>query len=54
MPDARLRPGASVNLSGLGGLFNGRYAVTEVCHRFDLDEGLRSEFSAERPGIGRA
>ncbi len=52
-PDARLRPGASVNLSGLGPLFNGRYSVTEVCHRFDLAEGLRSEFSVERPAIGR-
>ena len=53
-PDARLRPGASVDLSGLGPLFNGRYAVVEVCHRFDLTDGLRSEFSVERPSIGRA
>lgn len=53
-PDARLRPGASVKLSGLGPLFNGRYAVVDVCHRFDLSAGLRSEFSVERPSIGRA
>ena len=52
-PDARLRPGASVGLSGVGPLFSGRYAVTEVCHRFDMAEGLRTEFTVERPAIGR-
>jgi len=52
-PDTRLKPGAQVELSGLGPLFNGKYRVSEVCHRFDLDEGLRSEFTVERPAIGR-
>lgn len=52
-PDARIQPGAQVDLSGLGPLFNGKYTVTEVCHRFDLAEGARSEFTAERPAIGR-
>lgn len=52
-PNARLRPGASVKLAGLGPLFNGQYAVSAVCHRFDLAEGLRSEFTVERAAIGR-
>lgn len=52
-PDARIKPGARVELSGLGALFNGKYTVTEVCHRFDLVEGARSEFTVERPAIGR-
>ena len=52
-PDARLKPGARVELSGLGPLFNGSYTVSEVCHRFDLAEGLRSVFTVERPAIGR-
>jgi phage protein D len=51
--DARLRPGATVDLDGLGALFNGRYGIAEVWHRFDLDAGLRSEFSVERAWLGR-
>lgn len=53
-PDARLRCGASVELTGLGPLFSGKYALAEVTHRFDMAEGLRTEFVAERPWIGRA
>jgi phage protein D len=53
-PDARLRCGARVELTGLGPLFSGGYALTEVTHRFDMAEGLRTEFVAERPWIGRA
>lgn len=53
-PDARLRCGASVELTGLGPLFNGKYLLAEVTHRFDVAEGLRTEFVAERPWIGRA
>ncbi|PTT91544.1 hypothetical protein DBR42_03635 [Pelomonas sp. HMWF004] len=52
-PDARLRCGASVELTGLGPLFSGRYALSEVTHRFDMADGLRTEFIAERPWIGR-
>jgi phage protein D len=52
-PDARLRPGARVDLGGLGPLFGGRYIVTEVCHRFDTREGARTEFAVERAAIGR-
>jgi hypothetical protein len=51
--DARLRVGSSVDIQGLGPLFNGKYYLSEVRHVFDA-EGLRTEFTAERPGIGRA
>jgi len=52
-PNARIKPGAQLDLAGLGPIFNGKYTVTEVCHRFDLAEGARSEFTVERPAIGR-
>jgi uncharacterized protein len=52
-PDARLRCGASVDLTGLGPLFSGKYSLAEVTHRFDMATGLRTEFVAERPWIGR-
>lgn len=51
--DARLRVGASADLQGLGPLFSGKYYVAEVRHLFDGTQGLRTEFTAERPGIGR-
>lgn len=52
-PNARIKPGAPLDLGGLGPIFSGKYTVTEVCHRFDLAEGARSEFTVERPAIGR-
>lgn len=52
-PNAALKPGVQLRLTGLGPLFNGQYTVSEVGHRFDLAEGLRSEFTVERPAIGR-
>jgi Bacteriophage probable baseplate hub protein len=51
--DARLRVGASAELEGLGPLFSGKYYIAEVRHVFDGADGLRTEFSAERPGLGR-
>jgi phage protein D len=50
---SKLRVGAKVNLEGLGPLFTGKYYVAEVKHIFDLAKGLRTEFRAERLGIGR-
>ena len=50
--DTRLRVGKAINLSNVGPLFNGKYTVTEVRHLFN-GEGLSSEFTAERPGIGK-
>ncbi len=50
--DPGLRVGAYVDLTGLGPLFEGTYYVTEVTHMFDGVKGLRTEFCAERPGLG--
>lgn len=50
--DARIRVGNHVEIQGLGPLFNGKYYLSDVRHLFDAD-GLRTEFTAERPGIGR-
>jgi phage protein D len=48
-----LRAGVFVDLKELGPLFSGKYYVTEVKHLFDRANGIRTEFRAERPGIGR-
>lgn len=53
-PDSQLRVGNYVDVQGLGPLFSGKYYVSEVRHRFDGINGLRSEFTAERPGLGQA
>jgi len=50
---AKLRVGAMLDLQNLGPLFNGRYYVTEVHHLYDQASGVRTEFTAERPGLGR-
>ncbi len=52
-PNAKLRVGAVVELDGLGKLFNGKYYVAEIAHIFDNKKGLRTEFRAERLGIGK-
>lgn len=49
-----LRVGANVELQNLGPLFSGKYYLTEVFHIFDGVKGLRTEFCAERPGIGQS
>jgi phage protein D len=51
--DERLRVGTFVDLKGLGPLFSGKYYLSEVRHLFDGAGGLRSEFAAERPSLGR-
>jgi phage protein D len=48
-----LRVGATVKLEELGPLFSGSFYVSEVRHVFDGAEGLRTNFIAERPGLGR-
>jgi phage protein D len=50
--DPAIRVGATVDLQGLGPLFSGKYYVCETQVRFD-GEGLRTEFTGERPGLGR-
>lgn len=52
--DAALRVGATVDLQGLGPLFSGHYWIEATRLRFDVVQGLRCEFVAERPGLGRA
>jgi phage protein D len=51
--DAALRAGQTVELSGLGPLFDGAYGVTHTVLRFDAAQGLRCEFGAERAWLGR-
>lgn len=51
--DVDLRVGGNVKLKGLGPMFSGKYYVTEVRHMFDRRRGRRTEFKAERPGIGK-
>lgn len=52
-PNHNLRVGGFVDLKNLGPLFSGKYYLTEVRHVFD-GRGIRTEFIAERPGIGQA
>lgn len=52
--NARLRVGSYVDLQGIGPLFNGKYYVTQVHHVFDGSKGFKTEFTGERPGIGKA
>lgn len=51
--DARLRAGGTVELAGLGPLFDGAYGVTDTLLRFDAALGLRMEFGVERAWLGR-
>ena len=48
-----LRVGATLALTGLGKLFDGDYRATSVRHVFDSALGQRTEFTCERPGLGR-
>jgi len=53
-PNAKLRVGTTVEVDGTGPLFDGKYYLAEVRHLFDGAGGFRSEFVAERPGLGKA
>jgi len=53
-PDGRMRVGAYAELQRLGPLFDGKYYLTSVRHVFEGNGGMRVEFEAERPGIGRS
>lgn len=50
--DARLRVGTKLQLRGLGTIFEGNYYITRARHVFDGNNGYRTYFSVERPGIG--
>lgn len=50
---AGIKVGAAADVQGVGPLFAGKYYLTHVRHLFD-GNGLRSEFTGERPGLGAA
>jgi uncharacterized protein len=52
--NAKLRVGTYVDLKGLGPLFEGKYYLSEVHHTFDSAHGFLTEFTGERPGMGKA
>lgn len=52
--NAKLRVGSYLKVKGVGPLFEGKYYLSEVRHCFDNADGFRTEFTAERPGIGKA
>jgi phage protein D len=51
--DARIRVGSVLNLGSLGPLFNGKYIAVSVRHSYDGIYGFRTEFEAERAGLGQ-
>jgi phage protein D len=50
--NVKLRVGATVDMSGLGPFFDGKYYVSLARHTFTLREGYRTTFEVERPFIG--
>jgi len=50
--DPKLRAGCIVKIKGLGEMFNGRYAISHVCHRFDLSAGYTTDIETFRADIG--
>ncbi|MBK8814428.1 MAG: phage late control D family protein [Methylococcaceae bacterium] len=50
--DIRIRVGATVVLKGLGLFFDGPYYVVLARHTFTLEDGFRTTFEVERPGLG--
>ncbi|MEV6041170.1 contractile injection system protein, VgrG/Pvc8 family [Nonomuraea sp. NPDC052116] len=52
--DARIRAGSSVELSGVGGIYEGRYQVVLVRHEFTPEQGYRTTFWVERPVLREA
>jgi phage protein D len=47
-----LQAGKTVSLGGLGPWFDGAYHVVAIRHHFDLEQELRTTFTAERPALG--
>ncbi|MCO6434764.1 phage late control D family protein [Nitrosomonas nitrosa] len=50
--DIRVRVGATLVLKGLGLFFDGPYYVVLARHTFTLEDGFRTTFEVERPGLG--
>jgi phage protein D len=49
--DGNIKVGASIELNGLGELFDGEYYICEARHTFDQQNGYRTHFGVERPGL---
>ena len=47
-----IRVGSTLDLSGLGDFFDGKYYVRLARHTFDVENGYRTTFEVERPGLG--
>jgi uncharacterized protein len=47
-----LRVGTHVDLKGLGPRFSNTYYVVRACHRFDLERGYETDFTAECAFLG--
>jgi phage protein D len=47
-----IRVGSTLEMKSLGDLFDGKYYVRLARHTFDLENGYRTSFEVERPGIG--
>ena len=48
-----IRAGTHLRLSGLSPRFNNTYYVTHCCHRFDLERGYETDFTAESAFLGQ-
>lgn len=52
--DGNLRVGSWVELTGVNPRFANQYAVRSAVHRFDLEDGYRTDFVAESAYLGEA
>jgi uncharacterized protein len=50
--DSRIKVGTKLTLKGVGPLFAGDYAVTEIRHTYSEQDGFLTQFRVERTGIG--
>ena len=48
-----IRAGTHLRLTGLGARFSNTYYVTRCCHRFDLERGYETDFTAESAFLGQ-
>jgi phage protein D len=48
-----IRAGTHLRLTGLGSRFSNTYYVTRSCHRFDLERGYETDFTAETAFLGQ-
>ena len=52
--NAQIQVGGQLRLTGLGAMFDGKWYIAGVRHTYTLAQGFRTEFDAERAGIGSA